>query len=882
MEDTRLQEYVRQIISFLASNKLRRIRLLYDQLDVDSRKQLVGYMSNFPKIEDIVLDIFIAELSDIPPTPLSQSYTPNASSYNQSPHTITYQSPTFTNDFNHVKYPIPLASSSLVPPPLNFVPQTNIQIPTIQPIPVNITVEPTKKKKGRPSKPQSIFTDGTPPTVTDPTIIAKVKDTHLKPLNTNFVDMSRPLYSDIEQDYATFFFKNNEGLYTNNTVYYGSVGVPYITFQDNTFNFTDEQLALIWKHNYTHTSFLKKWTSDGMGEYTFEDERSIFLDMLSTIRFIRGSVKRDILIKVRYLDDRRYDPSFINGKNYQYVITPYDTFIKSRINDSYHQCFWYLDPIKVEVGKEPPQYAVPGPIVDTYYNPYPRKMSRTSSTSFYNMLLHNDAFRVDEVKFKPYNFFENDPYSLCKNGFRTLNLFTGYQSNYINYESIPDFKLYIDNIKNPQYEKDLIIKSYLLYIEKTLAPIFKHIKEVWANNNEARYKWILDWFSWTLQKPRERMTALIIIGAEGCGKSVVTDWLMQYLYGYHLSLGINSLDEITGRFNSHTVDKVLTVVEELRATDSVHSRAIARNQYDKMKTNIMSVKKLAEGKFENQRLVDNYSFYILYSNYRAPIYAKKGSRRYMVFRANDKYKGNIKYFEELSTHFNQRNADMFYTYLLHNNITSDVRNAEETEELLDCYKNSLEPVEKFTQSFIDRDDMLTQLIKLDDILIKEIKDPIDNEKVQVYCIRNTRLWEIFQEYCKRKNIHINHMDYNDFRTSLKDSNIIVPVKDARVSNIDRTAVTYFYAESLDEYMEVNDPSNPERSNLVLKSKWFDPSDPNTYSFQQPVAQASGGNLQNFMNRFNNPVVGVLDQQINDNYNSMNYGLSVQGMNYKSN
>lgn len=83
-----------------------------------------------------------------------------------------------------------------------------------------------------------------------------------------------------------------------------------------------------------------------------------------------------------------------------------------------------------------------------------------------------------------------------------------------------------------------------------IQPILDHIKHCWSRGKEDRSKWINDFFAKSIQDPTMLLPILVLFGAEGCGKSILIQFILDYVWGGHCTRYLTSLDDVTGAFNS--------------------------------------------------------------------------------------------------------------------------------------------------------------------------------------------------------------------------------------------------------------------------------------------------------------------------------------------
>jgi len=262
-----------------------------------------------------------------------------------------------------------------------------------------------------------------------------------------------------------------------------------------------------------------------------------------------------------------------------------------------------------------------------------------------------------------------------------------------------------------------------------IQPILDFLKEIWCNNDDKLYKYLLTWLYYLVIKPEERTKIALFIQStkHGCGKNTFTDFLRQFIIGETTSVELNSLEPITQKHNSILQGKSLVIVNETSSTKDAF-----RNNFDKMKNYITDRKMSIEPKGKEGYEIDNLSNFIIISNHTDSIYLELYDRRYCCISLNDKYCQNRSYFGELRRKcFNQETGNHFYTYL--NNMTED--------ELVDL-------------GLIPETDIKKEIINLSKPssikFLFDLKQEIDDEIYQgELIIPASNLYEKYKLYCEK-------------------------------------------------------------------------------------------------------------------------------------
>ncbi len=252
------------------------------------------------------------------------------------------------------------------------------------------------------------------------------------------------------------------------------------------------------------------------------------------------------------------------------------------------------------------------------------------------------------------------------------------------------------------------------------------ISEVWADNNKENAEYIINWIAWRFQNMNKKpLTAIFLISPEGCGKNIMTNFLTNYIIGERHSISnLSDAKRLTGNFNSIIEDKLLIIANEF--TSEMKNYVINTNI---LKSHITEEKQIIEGKYQNARVIDDYSGFIFLTNNYNPIKIDENSRRYAIFEASTKYKGNTEFFNNfIKKFYNQEAANIVYTALLKRDLTNfDITQFPRTELLYKIIDSSKDSCQAFVE---DR--------------IEEIRERCDENKQ----ISLLELYKLYSIYCE--------------------------------------------------------------------------------------------------------------------------------------
>lgn len=233
-----------------------------------------------------------------------------------------------------------------------------------------------------------------------------------------------------------------------------------------------------------------------------------------------------------------------------------------------------------------------------------------------------------------------------------------------------------------------------------LKPILRHIKEVWADNDEHNAKYILSWIAQIIREPTVPTDKVIVLfGEQGCGKTLICSFLINFLFGRELSMSTTGLDPFTGRFNAAIQGKLFANSNELQCIGENNFAG----SFDKMKSLVTERLIQIERKGMEPQQIDNFINFLFTTNNAHTLKIEHGDRRYACFTASNCHNGDNDYFTELVDSFNQDTANHFYTYLF--NLEKEERVPlniiPDTELRRSMIDSSKTPVVKFLETFDD-------------------------------------------------------------------------------------------------------------------------------------------------------------------------------------
>ena len=172
------------------------------------------------------------------------------------------------------------------------------------------------------------------------------------------------------------------------------------------------------------------------------------------------------------------------------------------------------------------------------------------------------------------------------------------------------------------------------YDEEQAEPILKHIKELWCNNDENTYNYILDLFSHYIQKPHIKTGVLLALKSkQGAGKGIILDKLAKIIGDDHYIQNSNA-DYLFGNFNGQLEAKVVCNLDEAFWGGDKKKEGMIKNKITESRQTINKKNKEAYK-------IDDYVNYIITTNNDWFAGISEDDRRFYCVELNNKLSGRM-------------------------------------------------------------------------------------------------------------------------------------------------------------------------------------------------------------------------------------------------
>lgn len=270
--------------------------------------------------------------------------------------------------------------------------------------------------------------------------------------------------------------------------------------------------------------------------------------------------------------------------------------------------------------------------------------------------------------------------------------------------------------------------------------------EVICSGDSELFNYLMGWMARTVQDPGgdKPGVAIVLKGGKGIGKGVFVNYYGS-LFG-EAFLPLADSESFTGRFNMHLSKSLLVFMDE--AVWGGDKKAEG-----KLKQLITEPTILFEPKGIDSLVMDNFINVIIASNEDWVVPATGDERRFCVLEPTSTFQQDTEYFGEILKEQRSGGPEaMMYDLLEYDYSDVDLRKAPMTSGLADQVQASLESVESFWYSIIDREVLLTDKETGGPVKTKLVEDgeAPENEFFPDAAFK----YEVFAEYtnwCKTQN-----------------------------------------------------------------------------------------------------------------------------------
>ncbi|GHT53785.1 hypothetical protein FACS1894106_4920 [Spirochaetia bacterium] len=195
-----------------------------------------------------------------------------------------------------------------------------------------------------------------------------------------------------------------------------------------------------------------------------------------------------------------------------------------------------------------------------------------------------------------------------------------------------------------------------------IQPILDHFRNIWCDEDDVQYEYLLNWFAWKIQHPAEKPgTAIGLTSKPGLGKDIIVNNLLAGIYGKRQCHN-TAVDDTERRFNAHLAHTQWVVFNEGGYTHQKKGIGF-------LKALITNTETTIEKKgIDIESTTPTYCAIMFVTNEEWIIKIEQSDRRYTVLTPADKVPDSA-YFDRLADTIEAGKWQFLY-YMLHRDVTN--------------------------------------------------------------------------------------------------------------------------------------------------------------------------------------------------------------------
>lgn len=164
-------------------------------------------------------------------------------------------------------------------------------------------------------------------------------------------------------------------------------------------------------------------------------------------------------------------------------------------------------------------------------------------------------------------------------------------------------------------------------------PLLDHIRMIWCRDNRVEYEYVLNWMAHLVQRPHVKMgCCLVVQGGQGTGKGCVIE-LLGKIIGDDYYIAVRNTDAVTGKFQMEKIKtNLFCFLDEVTFQGD-------KKQASMLKGLLTETTRHFEAKFVNGFTIQNFSNYIIASNYNRIVSVEVDDRRFVYLVTDNRFAG---------------------------------------------------------------------------------------------------------------------------------------------------------------------------------------------------------------------------------------------------
>ena len=248
---------------------------------------------------------------------------------------------------------------------------------------------------------------------------------------------------------------------------------------------------------------------------------------------------------------------------------------------------------------------------------------------------------------------------------------------------------------------------------KTLCPMVYHVVYSALGNGDVEFKHFINWLAYIIQHRTMTKTAWIMQGVQGTGKGIIFHDILKPIFTQRYAI-MKRVEEIEEQFNAWRETAIVCAIDEVKFPSGKDGDKL-RN---KLKNYISDPSGSVRAMRENQKIVDFYTNFLLFTNEPDAVQIEDSDRRYNVAPRQEtalrNQKGGEKIIEAVANGEFAKEIPLFASVLMQMDVDFQKVNLVLDNEAKDIMREAAaSSVDEFTAALHDGDlDYFTQVLDM--------------------------------------------------------------------------------------------------------------------------------------------------------------------------
>ena len=212
--------------------------------------------------------------------------------------------------------------------------------------------------------------------------------------------------------------------------------------------------------------------------------------------------------------------------------------------------------------------------------------------------------------------------------------------------------------------------------QNKINPWLFHLENVICNEDQTVFEYLVNWLAHVVQNPHQKTGVNIVVKSmlEGAGKDTFLDFFTEHVLGSEFAQSFNKIDELSKKFNKNAEKSLITLLSEVGGNGAAY-----KNHNTLKDITTRQYQNIEKKGIDGYRARD-YNNYWMFSNDDWIVKINETDRRHLCISANTVYVGDEDYFNNLYNQANLSNGEHFFQYLCQRDISNfSLRKIPQTE-----------------------------------------------------------------------------------------------------------------------------------------------------------------------------------------------------------